>query len=105
MSVLSLLRAQDLNMLMELAKLLLVPFHEASDPTQIGWSPKNETVLASSGADRRLMVWDLSRIGDEQASLAFTAAQQWSTAVGDWSIFFAYQDQPAALLSYKHAQL
>lgn len=33
---------------------------------QIGWSPKNETILASCGADRRLMVWDLSRIGDEQ---------------------------------------
>ena len=30
------------------------------------WSPKNETVLSSCGADRRLMVWDLSRIGDEQ---------------------------------------
>jgi histone-binding protein RBBP4 len=24
-------------------------------------------VLASCGADRRLMVWDLSRIGDEQS--------------------------------------
>jgi histone-binding protein RBBP4 len=33
---------------------------------QIGWSPKHETVLASCGADRRLMCWDLSRIGDEQ---------------------------------------
>ena len=33
---------------------------------QIGWSPKNETILASCGADRRVMVWDLSRIGDEQ---------------------------------------
>ena len=33
---------------------------------QIGWSPKNETILASCGADRRLMLWDLSRIGDEQ---------------------------------------
>lgn len=33
---------------------------------QIGWSPKNETILASCGADRRCMVWDLSRIGDEQ---------------------------------------
>lgn len=34
--------------------------------SQIGWNPKNETILASCGADRRLMVWDLSRIGDEQ---------------------------------------
>ena len=27
----------------------------------MGWSPKNESILASCGADRRLMVWDLSR--------------------------------------------
>ena len=36
---------------------------------QIGCSPKHETILASCGADRRLMVWDLSRIGDEQVCL------------------------------------
>jgi histone-binding protein RBBP4 len=30
---------------------------------QVQWSPFNETILASCGADRRLMVWDLSRIG------------------------------------------
>ncbi|KAF9618416.1 hypothetical protein IFM89_001139 [Coptis chinensis] len=34
---------------------------------QVEWSPKHETVLASSAADRRLMIWDLSRIGDEQS--------------------------------------
>ena len=34
---------------------------------QIGWSPKHETILSSCGADRRLMCWDLSRIGDEQS--------------------------------------
>ncbi|CAI7842884.1 unnamed protein product [Closterium sp. NIES-54] len=34
---------------------------------QVGWSPQNETILASCGADRRLMVWDLSRIGEQQA--------------------------------------
>ena len=33
---------------------------------QIGWNPNYETILASCGADRRLMVWDLSRIGAEQ---------------------------------------
>jgi hypothetical protein len=33
---------------------------------QIGWSPKHETILSSCGADRRVMIWDLSRIGDEQ---------------------------------------
>ena len=30
------------------------------------WSPHNETILASSGTDRRLHVWDLSKIGEEQ---------------------------------------
>ena len=33
---------------------------------QIGWSRENETIMASCGADRRVMVWDLSKIGDEQ---------------------------------------
>lgn len=33
---------------------------------QLGWSRENETILASCGADRRVMVWDLSKIGDEQ---------------------------------------
>eukprot|EP01133_Synstelium_polycarpum_P008930 gene8930-10469_t len=33
---------------------------------QVQWSPHNETVLASCGSDRRVNVWDLSRIGDEQ---------------------------------------
>lgn len=32
------------------------------------WSPHNETILASSGTDRRLHVWDLSKIGEEQSS-------------------------------------
>ena len=35
---------------------------------QVHWNPKNETILGSSGADRRLCVWDLSRIGDEQVN-------------------------------------
>ena len=33
---------------------------------QISWSPTNETILASASADRRINVWDLSRIGEEQ---------------------------------------
>ncbi|KAJ6401602.1 hypothetical protein OIU84_016910 [Salix udensis] len=33
---------------------------------QVGWNPKNETILASCCLGRRLMVWDLSRIDDEQ---------------------------------------
>jgi histone-binding protein RBBP4 len=33
---------------------------------QLNWSPHNETILASASADRRVNVWDLSRIGEEQ---------------------------------------
>ncbi|KAM7274515.1 hypothetical protein ACFE04_016381 [Oxalis oulophora] len=33
---------------------------------QVGWNPKNETILASCCLGRRLMVWDLGRIGEEQ---------------------------------------
>ena len=44
--------------------------HHPEEVFQIGWSPKHETILASCGADRRLMVWDLSRIGDEQVCSA-----------------------------------
>ncbi|XP_006837888.2 WD-40 repeat-containing protein MSI1 [Amborella trichopoda] len=35
---------------------------------EVAWNPKSETILASSGADRRVMVWDLDRIGEEQAA-------------------------------------
>ena len=35
---------------------------------QVAWSPKNETILSSCGADRRLMIWDLSKIGAEQTA-------------------------------------
>uniref|UniRef100_A0A0D9XG56 Histone-binding protein RBBP4-like N-terminal domain-containing protein n=1 Tax=Leersia perrieri TaxID=77586 RepID=A0A0D9XG56_9ORYZ len=34
---------------------------------QVEWNPNLETVLASSAADKRVMIWDVSRIGDEQA--------------------------------------
>ncbi|ONK67352.1 uncharacterized protein A4U43_C06F19290 [Asparagus officinalis] len=33
---------------------------------QLGWSPKHETILASCCAGRRILVWDLNRIGEEQ---------------------------------------
>ncbi len=33
---------------------------------QVSWSPHNETIFASSSSDRRVNVWDLSRIGEEQ---------------------------------------
>jgi WD40 repeat protein len=32
---------------------------------QLSWSPHNEAVLASSATDRRVHIWDLSRIGQE----------------------------------------
>ena len=32
----------------------------------IHWSPFNESILASCSADRRIALWDLSRIGAEQ---------------------------------------
>lgn len=34
---------------------------------QVEWCPHSEVHLASCGADRRVMVWDLSQIGMEQA--------------------------------------
>lgn len=33
---------------------------------QVCWSPHHETIVASGGADRRINIWDLSRIGMEQ---------------------------------------
>merc|ERR1719453_2054141 len=41
--------------------------HEAG-VYQVQWSPFNETVLGSGSADRRINIWDMSRIGDEQSA-------------------------------------
>jgi len=35
---------------------------------QVAWSPFNETILGSCAADRRVNIWDLSRIGEEQSA-------------------------------------
>ena len=37
----------------------------SSEVVQLSWSPHNEAILASSATDRRVHVWDLSRIGQE----------------------------------------
>lgn len=34
---------------------------------QLQWSPHSPTVFASAAADRRLNVWDIARIGEEQS--------------------------------------
>ncbi|RLW07888.1 hypothetical protein DV515_00003653 [Chloebia gouldiae] len=50
-------------------KLKLHSFESHKDEIfQVYWSPHNETILASSGSDRRLNVWDLSKIGEEQSA-------------------------------------
>ena len=50
-------------------KLKLHSFESHKDEIfQVQWSPHNETILASSGTDRRLHVWDLSKIGEEQTA-------------------------------------
>ena len=37
------------------------------DVLNLQWNPNQETILASSSADRRVYIWDLSRIGEEQS--------------------------------------
>lgn len=33
---------------------------------QVSWSPQNETIFGSCAADRRMHIWDVSKIGEEQ---------------------------------------
>jgi len=35
---------------------------------QVQWNLKNESIFASSGADRRVNIWDVSKIGEEQTA-------------------------------------
>lgn len=35
---------------------------------QLQWSPQNETIFATASSDRRINVWDVSRIGEEQSA-------------------------------------
>lgn len=32
---------------------------------QLQWSPHFETIIGSASTDRRINIWDISRIGDE----------------------------------------
>ena len=34
---------------------------------QLEWNPSNESILGSCSADRRVALWDLARIGEEQS--------------------------------------
>lgn len=38
----------------------------ASEVLQLAWSPHNPTVFASASSDRRINVWDVRKIGEEQ---------------------------------------
>lgn len=33
---------------------------------QVAWSPHDEPIIASAATDRKIMIWDLRRIGEEQ---------------------------------------
>jgi len=40
--------------------------HHQDEVLGLAWSPMNETIFASSSSDRRVMLWDVSKIGLEQ---------------------------------------
>lgn len=37
------------------------------DVLSVSWSPFNQSVFASASDDRRILIWDLSKIGEEQS--------------------------------------
>lgn len=46
-------------------KLHSFEFHEG-EVHQVSWNPHDPAVLASAALDRRIHIWDLRRIGEEQ---------------------------------------
>lgn len=52
----------------DLSEPLNVFMHHTAEVYQVAWSRHSETILASSAMDKRVLVWDLSLIGDEQSA-------------------------------------
>lgn len=52
----------------DLSSPLNVFMHHTGEVYQVAWSRHSETILASSATDKRVLVWDLSLIGDEQSA-------------------------------------
>ena len=42
--------------------------NHASDVIGLQWHPQDAAILASSSYDRRICLWDLSKIGSEQTA-------------------------------------
>lgn len=47
------------------SKLHSFELHEG-EVTQVSWNPHDPAILGSAGLDRRINIWDLRRIGEEQ---------------------------------------
>ncbi|GFP85054.1 serine/threonine-protein kinase 11-interacting protein [Phtheirospermum japonicum] len=46
----------------EIVDFILLLLHNREEVFQVGWNPKNETILASYCLGRKLMIWDLSSL-------------------------------------------
>ena len=55
----------DLRNLNDTKKLHTFEGH-TDEVLHLAWSPHNETIFASASSDRRINIWDLSLIGQEQ---------------------------------------
>ena len=64
---------------------------------QVQWSPHNETILASSGTDRRLHVWDLSKVSSTLIILS-DSLSNCSSKIGEEQSAEDAEDGPPELL-------